>query len=385
MPVFDLFFYGTLQYPDLLACILGHMPQTLPAHLPGYAVRQVEGHAFPMILPEPGAQAQGILAQGLSEEDLAALDFYEGGFGYVTRELDVQIHSGAHSALIFFPEEQNFEPGAPWEFGDWRREWGDITLRSAHEVMARRGVMGPEAIHQMMPFLQARSWARELASDPAPQRLRSSMGRDQIEIPAQRPGWNGFFTLTAFDLRYQRFDGKWSNLLSRECFVSFDVALVLPYDPATDRLLLVEQLRFGPIMRGDPAPWILEPVAGLVDARECPQATAHRETREEANLQISEMIPMVKGYGSPGYSTEFYHCFLGIADLTGRGQSHGGLAQEDEDIRNHVISFDHAMALLDSGEINAAPLAMMLLWLARWRERQDFRAGHGQSDASDTP
>ena len=99
-----------------------------------------------------------------------------------------------------------------------------------------------------------------------------------------------------------------------------------------------------------------------------PEAAARREAVEEAHLQIDELIKMVGGYASPGYSTEFYHCFLGLADLSGRGQSHAGLDEENEDIRNHVIPFAQAMNLLESGEINAAPLAMMLLWLANKRD-----------------
>ena len=76
---------------------------------------------------------------------------------------------------------------------------------------------------------------------------------------------------------------------------------------------------------------------------------------------------MVRVYASPGYSSEFFHCFLGLCDLAGRGGELGGLDAENEDIRSHVIGFDRALALIDSGEINAGPLVMMILWLARHR------------------
>ncbi len=47
---------------------------------------------------------------------------------------------------------------------------------------------------------------------------------------------------------------------------SADAVTVLPYDPVRDRVLLIEQYRFGVHMRGDPRPWVLEPVAGRIDA-----------------------------------------------------------------------------------------------------------------------
>ena len=77
---------------------------------------------------------------------------------------------------------------------------------------------------------------------------------------------------------------------------------------------------------------------------------------------------MVKIYASPGYTTEFFHCFLGLCDLSEDDNGLAGLDEEHEDIRNHVISFDRAMELIDSGEINVGPLVMMLFWLARHRE-----------------
>ncbi len=40
---------------------------------------------------------------------------------------------------------------------------------------------------------------------------------------------------------------------------------------------------------------------------------------------------------------------------------------EGEDIRLHVLTTDAALALIDTGEVNVAPLVAMLLWLARHR------------------
>jgi hypothetical protein len=41
-----------------------------------------------------------------------------------------------------------------------------------------------------------------------------------------------------------------------------------------------------------------------------------------------------------------------------------GLASEAEDIRGHLVSLDHLMDLVRSGEVNNAPLILTALWLA---------------------
>ncbi|MEM6579286.1 MAG: glutamine-hydrolyzing GMP synthase [Pseudomonadota bacterium] len=78
----------------------------------------------------------------------------------------------------------------------------------------------------------------------------------------------GYFLTRHYALRHTLFDGGQSAEVQREVFVATDAAIVLLYDPKRDRVLLVEQFRMGPFGRGDPSPWVLEPVAGRVDAGE---------------------------------------------------------------------------------------------------------------------
>ncbi len=341
--------------------------KTCDAVLPGYAVYWAKDQAFPMICEEPNGSAGGLLLCDLSQEDLDRLNYYEGGFAYDLRDVDVVIDGQSVQAKVYFPNASSWEQGPVWSLEDWTARWGRMTLGAAKEVMARRGDVSAQEMVHLLPFFRARAWAQELAQNGAPQKLRNPMSATDIELVAERPGFNGFFRVDAFSVRHKRFDGSRSETLKRETFMSFDVALLLPYDPVTDKVLLVEQVRFGAFNRGDPAPWVLEPIAGLIDAGETPRDAAIRESAEEAHLDLSELIEMPKVYASPGYSTEFFHCYLGLCDLSGRSQGQGGLATENEDIRSHVIPFEEAMALVDSGEVNVAPLAMMLLWLYRAR------------------
>ncbi len=135
------------------------------------------------------------------------------------------------------------------------------------------------------------------------------------------------------------------------------------------RVLLVEQIRMGPLARGDHTCWQLEPIAGHIDPGETPQAAARREALEEAGITLGTLEPVGNVYASPGNATEFFHIFVGLADLPDHIIGTGGLASEGEDIRSHLMSFDDLMALADAQALANAPLVASAYWLARHRER----------------
>jgi nudix-type nucleoside diphosphatase (YffH/AdpP family) len=217
-------------------------------------------------------------------------------------------------------------------------------------------------------MIESRAWAKHRAK-MAPATVRRDPHIDDITVVATRPPQGGFFRMQDIDVRHKRFDGTRSDTLHREIFVAVDAAFVLPYDPVRDKVILVEQVRFGPMMRHDPNPWMLEPVAGIVDARETPEQAAHRESFEEAAVTLDHLEPVSAFYASPGSTTDYFYNYIGLCDLPQTEPYLGGLAAEGEDIRLHPLSFDHALALADSGEIQVGPLVLMLNWLARHRDR----------------
>lgn len=170
-----------------------------------------------------------------------------------------------------------------------------------------------------------------------------------------------------YKLRYRHFDGSMSAEVSRAAFVSGDASLVLPYDPNSDQILILEQFRMAPFARGDKNPWVYEPVAGMIDLGETPESCALREAKEEAGLNINRLIPISKSYPSPGGSTTFFHSFLGLCDLSNFVPTIGGLADENEDIRPHIMGADQAIEMALQGRFRALPLAMMVLWLQQYR------------------
>lgn len=373
-----LFFYGTLCHAPLLSIVLGDAGaanRVKPAELSGWAASWVQDAPFPMIRSQDGASTKGVVLPAVTDAEYERLRYYEGGFDYALQTVDVTTPDGTLSAEIFVPAQGRWSPGAAWDLAEWEARYGDLTLEAAGEVMERYGITPVNQIDDLFPWIRARAWARLLGRDAAPCHVRRKPAGDDVKVEAERTGFEGFFRMKPFDVSHRKFDGQRSDTIQREVFMAFDAALVLPYDPQTDQVLLVEQMRFGPIWRKDPAPWVLEPIAGLVDAGEYPADCARREAREEAGLALGDLMPMAKVYPSPGYSTEFFHCFLGLCDLSDHVGGVAGLDAENEDIRSHILSFDDAMALVDSGEINAAPLAMMLLWLARRRDEVRSKTG----------
>ena len=367
-----LFLFGTLCHDGLRAAVLGPgAGAAVPATLPGHAVCRVQGAEYPMLAP--GDRADGLLVK-LDAEARARADFFELGFGYRLREVTVETASGTGSrpvaALAYFPETGANTPDGPWRLDDWARDWAGIWTLAATEAVGYFGAISPDELARRWPTITMRAASRVRACVPAPTTLRARLGAggDVKPVRTRQPYCN-YFMLEEQDLSHRRFDGGMSPLVTRAGFVGGDAATVLPYDPATDSVLVVEQFRMGPYLRGDPRPWTLEPIAGRIDAGETPEACARREAREEAGLEIGALHRIAGTYPSPGAVTEFIYAFAGIADLAGRDGAVGGVATENEDIRVHVILFERLMQLVASGEAGTGPLVISAYWLALNRAR----------------
>ena len=192
-------------------------------------------------------------------------------------------------------------------------------------------------------------------------------GENIRTFETRRPYKNNF-SVVEHDISVPRFNGEHSERMTRAAFISGDAVSVLPYDPVRDRVMLIEQFRFGPHVRGDNRPWKLEAIAGRIDAGESPEETAKREAVEETGLTLRKLIPAFKGYPAPGAVDEYMYSFIGLADLPDGITGVSGLESEDEDIQSHLFDFAEAMALLEKGLIDTGPLISSLLWLALHRD-----------------
>ncbi len=190
---------------------------------------------------------------------------------------------------------------------------------------------------------------------------------DNWELVAREVAYQGYFRIDRCSLRHRRFDGSWTPVIQRELFERGHAAAVLPYDPVLDRVLLVEQFRVGAI-EAPGTPWLLELVAGIIEAGESAEAVARREAEEEAGIAVAELAPICEYLVSPGGTSERTSLFVGRADLGDAGGIHG-LADEHEDIRVHTFPADTAIELADGGRANNAAAQIALNWFARHHAR----------------
>jgi ADP-ribose pyrophosphatase len=198
----------------------------------------------------------------------------------------------------------------------------------------------------------------------------------RVEILDKTVCYDGFFRLERYRLRHRLFSGAWSRVLTRELFERGHAAAVLPYDPALDVVVLVEQFRIG-ALEAPGGPWLLEIVAGVIDhPGETPEDVVRREAVEEANCQIQELVHICDYFVSPGGTSERISLFCGRVDAAGAGGL-CGLAAEEEDIRVLVVPFAEAIEQLHAGKINSAAPIIALQWLQLNHDQLRARWGEG--------
>lgn len=186
-------------------------------------------------------------------------------------------------------------------------------------------------------------------------------GAQDVRVLERQTAWSGHFAVSRLTLQHRRFAGGWSEPLVREIFERGDAVGVLPYDPVSDSLVMIEQFRPG-AMRGDDSPWMLELIAGVVEAGESDADVVHREAREEAGCELSELVPVATVLPSAGACTEQVRLFCGRVSSAAIGGIHG-LQEEGEDILVHSVSRAEALQMLAEDRIPNGHTLIALQWL----------------------
>lgn len=236
----------------------------------------------------------------------------------------------------------------------------------AQDILAAMGQVPAQRLAQYRSSMLSRaaSRARALAQGGF-----SGPHDSLLKVQDIQQAWRGFFGVEVLNFSHRRYDGGINQNIRREVYIATDAVTVLPYDPIHDRVLLVEQIRSGPIARGAKTAWMLESIAGRIDPEDSPESAARREAKEEAGLDLQELIEVASFYPSPGMVTEYIYNYIALCDLPKALDSLHGLAEEGEDIRALTLSFNDAMNALRQGRIATAPLTISLLWLQNERTR----------------
>lgn len=197
-----------------------------------------------------------------------------------------------------------------------------------------------------------------------------------VQIISNEIAWKGRFSVDVVKFRQRRFDGAMSGVRTWELLCRGRAAGVLPYDPITDQVALIEQFRL-PALAAGFEPVMVEIPAGLCDDGEDPAKTVIREAQEEMKLPIDLLEPIGDFLLTPGASDERCTMFVGRIHAPQAGPDgiigQGGLAAEQEDIRVRLHSATAAIEAAAAGRYPNSVTAIALLWLA---VRRDWLRAH---------
>ena len=191
--------------------------------------------------------------------------------------------------------------------------------------------------------------------------LRGFKRQEDFKLVSHEIAYNGYFKIEKYRFQHRLFQGGFSNIIQREIFERGQAAAVLPYDPTRDEVVLIEQFRIG-ALKDKQSPWLLEIVAGIIEDGETPEDLVMREAKEEAGVTLKNLTRICHFWVSPGGTTESVTLYCGEIDSSQAGGIHG-LDEENEDIRVHILKFDEAYQMIQTGQINNPPAIIALQWL----------------------
>lgn len=173
---------------------------------------------------------------------------------------------------------------------------------------------------------------------------------------------DGFLKVDRYDLVRHAPEGD--APMTREVLERGSSVAILPYDPARDIVLTVEEFRIGHLAAGYPeTDWALPgPIAGVVDPGEDPVAAALREAEEEAGLSIDaeSLFDPMTILPSPGGSSEVVTLLLAEADLRNVTEGRFGAADEAEETVARILTRTEALRLVMTRPVSGHLTALML-------------------------
>ena len=174
---------------------------------------------------------------------------------------------------------------------------------------------------------------------------------------------DGFLKIDKIIIRHGLFNGEVSPELTRELLIGSEVACILPYDPCSKLVVLVEQFRMGRIDKEE-VKWSLELPAGRIESGEDSKTAAIRELKEETGLEPKDIFKLLSYFPSPAISTEYLHIFLAFMPISTdlNGALRGDIL-EDEDIRLRVLTFEEAYKGIETGLVSDGATINALLRL----------------------
>jgi nudix-type nucleoside diphosphatase (YffH/AdpP family) len=188
-----------------------------------------------------------------------------------------------------------------------------------------------------------------------------------VDVISRRRIFDDFFRIEEARLRFERHDGTMSDAVRRLNFERGDSAAALLVDPRRNCVYLTEQFKYPTLAKT--GGWIIEVVAGTMEAGESAEATIRREIMEEVGFEVETLEPIADFFVSPGSSDERIFLFYAAVSDAARKSQGGGLASENEDIKVIEWPLDDFLSRVKFGRLQDAKTIIAGYWLSDNRAR----------------
>ena len=194
------------------------------------------------------------------------------------------------------------------------------------------------------------------------------LDRKDVKLILEETVHAGFFRMVRLHLQHRLFRGGWSETLEREVVLHGRVGAMVPYDPRTDTVVLLEQFRNGKFAAGDQQPWSISIPAGMIEDGEDPEQMARREMFEETGCEAGRIEEVLTFYSMPGGSSQRMTIFCAEVAAENATGFHG-LPEEGEDIRVFSEPYSRCRGMLENDQFDNAATIIGIEWLGRNRNR----------------
>ena len=172
---------------------------------------------------------------------------------------------------------------------------------------------------------------------------------------------DNWYSLKKYSYEILAKDGR-LHQQTREVYDRGNGAAILLYNKESRSVILTKQFRLPSFVNGNETGILIEACAGLLD-HDNPEAAVKREAEEETGYRIKDVRKIFEAYMSPGSVSEILHFFIGEYSQSMKVNEGGGVKEEQEDIEVLETGFDHAMMMIDTGEIKDAKTIMLLQYM----------------------
>ncbi|HXX59286.1 MAG TPA: NUDIX hydrolase [Dehalococcoidales bacterium] len=161
----------------------------------------------------------------------------------------------------------------------------------------------------------------------------------------------------AFNVRVDNIRMPDGRETTREIVEHAPCVVIIPIDK-DDNILLVQQYRKAVEKE------LLEIPAGGIDGNETPEQATIREMQEETGFIPARLIKLGGFYSSPGFCTEYLHCFL-ATELTPSRL----FAEDTDEIKLVKVPAKEIPVLLASGKVEDSKTFAGLHLYLEWRKK----------------